>query len=742
MSTGTLAVGSQPSATTGAVQYHVRASDLAPVARIAGAGPLAGSLAVEGTANGGLANLGVRATVTGRQLAAGGAVVGTVTAHVAGDGIGGARARADVDAHTEDLQAIGRHFAALDARAHWEQHGAARATATATVRAQEDARHRHELDLSAALEPAERRVTISALRLDLGDDTWRAEGTPVVTQRGSRIGVDRLALRSARGLVRIDGEAGTTGAQNLDLHIEDFDLATFEKNLQAKVSGRLSATAHLGGSAAAPDVQAHVTIAAPTIEQVRYESAAVDATIGGGRAAVRARVVQNGPRQLALDAASPLRLSLSPFTYVASGSLSGTMQASAIDLTFLDPFIPQVSKLAGVLNADLALGGSVAAPEARGPLAITGGRAYVVPAGLTYDPVELRMTLEGTAVSIDTLSITSRKGTLRGGGNARLGSEGAAMDARFELDRFPLFANEYGEGVVSGWMWLAGTTAAPVVEGSLTTNRFVLLVPEQLPGSVRPPDPTITVVAGAAAPVPRPVAAAEPAPPELPTAARPPTPGIYDRAAITVQIDIPRDAWIRRSDTDTVRGWYTFQGKTFTLEEGRVSFTGQDLNPVLELTARYTAGDYTVRIKIGGTLTKPTLTLESEPALEQADILSVLLFGKPASDLSRGESAGLREQAIGVASSYVASGLRESVANALGVDILQFQTGGQGVEGSSVSMGKYVAPDVFVTLAHRFARQGVQELRIEYRFRPHWSIETSSDTLGESGLDVYWKKRY
>jgi len=58
------------------------------------------------------------------------------------------------------------------------------------------------------------------------------------------------------------------------------------------------------------------------------------------------------------------------------------------------------------------------------------------------------------------------------------------MDARFELDRFPLFANEYGEGVVSGWVWLAGTTAAPVVEGSLTTNRFVLLVPEQLPGSV------------------------------------------------------------------------------------------------------------------------------------------------------------------------------------------------------------------------------------------------------------------
>lgn len=762
---GTVAVGSQPTAATGALQYRVRASDLAPVGRIVGAGPLAGSLAVEGTANGGLGNLGVRATIDGRQLAVGGAVVGTLAGHVAGDGIGGARARADVDAHANDVHAAGRHFATLDASGHWEQQTATRSMATATLHAQEDARHLHEVVLSAALDPSERRVTISSLRLDLGDDTWRAEGTPVVTQRGTRVAIDRLALRSTRGLVRIDGEAGTTGAQNLDLRLEGFDLATFEKNLQTKVSGSLSATAHLGGSAAAPDVQAHVTIAAPTVEQVRYESAAVEATIGGGRAAVTARVVQAGPRQLALDASSPVRLSLSPFTYAASGALAGTLRADAIDLTFLGPFLPQVSKLAGVLNADLALGGSVAAPEARGPLAITGGRAYVVPAGLTYDPVEVRLTLEGTAVSIDTLSITSRKGTLRGGGNARMGSEGAAMDARFELDRFPLFANEYGEGVVSGWVWLAGTTAAPVVEGSLTTNRFVLLVPEQLPGSVRPPDPTITVVAAGAA-KPQPIAATEPAGPPAPPVPPAPKPGVYDRAAITVQIDIPRDAWIRRSDTDvelrgwmtawkkpeqelalagvidTVRGWYTFQGKTFTVEEGRVSFTGQDFNPVLELTARYTAGDYTVRIKIGGTLAKPTLTLESEPALEQADILSVLLFGKPANELSKGESAGLREQAIGVASSYVAKGLTQSVGRALGVDVLQFQTGGQGVQGASVSVGKYVAPNVFVTLAHRFAKQGVQEVRVEYSFRPHWSVESSSDTVGETGVDVFWKRRY
>ncbi len=234
---------------------------------------------------------------------------------------------------------------------------------------------------------------------------------------------------------------------------------------------------------------------------------------------------------------------------------------------------------------------------------------------------------------------------------------------------------------------------------------------------------------------------------------------------MTVQIAVPRDAWVRRSDANVelqgwmtawkkpggelhlagdiegVRGWYAFQGKKFTLSEGRVRFSGQGLDPVLDITATHTAGDYLVRLKVGGTVTKPTLALESEPALDQADVLSVLLFGAPASQLSRSQSVGLREQALGIAGGYVASELRQSVANALGVDDLQFDTGTAGLQDARVSVGKYVADDIFVSLAHRFG-QSVEEVRIEYVIRPEWSLETSTDTLGRSAVDLLWKRRY
>jgi len=274
---------------------------------------------------------------------------------------------------------------------------------------------------------------------------------------------------------------------------------------------------------------------------------------------------------------------------------------------------------------------------------------------------------------------------------------------------------------------------------------------------VRQPDPTIVVI-GPGAP------AAE-APPSV---SPPPlsVPGIVDRAAVTVHLAVPRNAWIRRSDANVelegwmtawkkpheafrlagdirgVRGWYVFQGKKFTFAEGSVRFSGQGLDPVLDIAATHTAGEYLVRLRVGGTMTKPSLRLESEPALDQADVLAVLLFGAPANQLSRTQSTGLGEQALGIAGGYVASELRQSVADALGVDDLQFDTGTTGLADARVSIGKYVADDIFVSLAHRFGAQSAEELRIEYVVRPGWSLEMSTDTLGHSGIDLFWKRRY
>src|SRR5207247_9885044 len=87
-------------------------------------------------------------------------------------------------------------------------------------------------------------------------------------------------------------------------------------------------------------------------------------------------------------------------------------------------------------------------------------------------------------------------------------------------------------------------------------------------------------------------------------------------------------------------------------------------------TAGYRTPGYRITVHITGSADKPNLLFTSDPPLEQADILSVILFGKPARELGRGQSLALQQQALQIATGYVVPELRNSVMNVLGLDTL------------------------------------------------------------------------
>ena len=118
---------------------------------------------------------------------------------------------------------------------------------------------------------------------------------------------------------------------------------------------------------------------------------------------------------------------------------------------------------------------------------------------------------------------------------------------------------------------------------------------------------------------------------------------------------------------ESVRGWYSFHGRKFSLERGYIYFTGQTpVDPSLDIVMRHTVGEYRVDIVLGGTAHSPELTLRSEPALEQADVLALLMFGKTTTALTSGEKASLQSQALQTAAGYIANDLRQSLAKYVG----------------------------------------------------------------------------
>jgi translocation and assembly module TamB len=259
------------------------------------------------------------------------------------------------------------------------------------------------------------------------------------------------------------------------------------------------------------------------------------------------------------------------------------------------------------------------------------------------------------------------------------------------------------------------------------------------------PDPTIEVVGREEGPAPPPAA---------------PSVDVADALSLDVQVSIDRDAWIRRNDADVelrgkirlgkeayqplfvtgeirlVRGWYAFQGRRFDLDEGRIIFGGDvPPDPQLGITAINKTGEYEVKVEITGRASAPALALSSEPPLEQADILSLLVFGRPARDLGHEQSVDLQRKAISLASGYVMPELRQSVMKTLGLDT--FEVGDEGVRA-----GRYVTRDVFVSLAQDFTGRAGQVVGVDYAVSRRMSLKLSTSTRGDSAVDLLWRRRY
>lgn len=133
--------------------------------------------------------------------------------------------------------------------------------------------------------------------------------------------------------------------------------------------------------------------------------------------------------------------------------------------------------------------------------------------------------------------------------------------------------------------------------------------------------------------------------------------------------------------------------------------------------------------------------------MSQADILWVLMFGRPASELNSGQKASLQSQAATIAGSYAANALGQQAADALGLQALQLS-----VENGMAAVGTYLTQDVFLSASQNVAPQTEQvpgqpsqKATIQYYLTKHFEVDTSEsrNSLGNaSELDLLWHTTY
>jgi translocation and assembly module TamB len=197
---------------------------------------------------------------------------------------------------------------------------------------------------------------------------------------------------------------------------------------------------------------------------------------------------------------------------------------------------------------------------------------------------------------------------------------------------------------------------------------------------------------------------------------------------VTKNVDGPV---ILRGTADTVRGFYEFQGRRFTVQrDGALRFRGEpSINPSIDVTAERLIPNtgVTARVHVTGTSRAPQIALSSDPPLDEADILSLIVFNRNINDLGTGERASLAETAGGIASGFVAQSLGKSIGKALDVDLFEITASDPqtGETAGGVTVGKQVSDKAFVRFRQQFGQRSFTEFMMEYQLARFLRLETS-----------------
>ncbi|MGB5306129.1 MAG: translocation/assembly module TamB domain-containing protein [Gammaproteobacteria bacterium] len=187
-----------------------------------------------------------------------------------------------------------------------------------------------------------------------------------------------------------------------------------------------------------------------------------------------------------------------------------------------------------------------------------------------------------------------------------------------------------------------------------------------------------------------------------------------------------------QGELNIIDGQYKLYGTELDIEKGRLVFAGGPIgNPGLEMRVVRKTGDVLAGVRVTGTAETPKLNLFSDPAMEQSDVLSYLLLGIPTSKASGAQGAALS----GAAASLGLTGgdwLANKLGGAFGLEEMRIESG-ESVEESSLVLGKYLSPRMYISYAVGLFDQ-LNTFRIRYSLSKRWAVQTEAGVA--TGADL------
>jgi translocation and assembly module TamB len=554
----------------------------------------------------------------------------------------------------------------------------------------------------------------------------------------------RLRLSVGDGQADLDADVGGDLA-NLRAELTGVSLTALNPDLAGKIDARVA----LNGSGPVLSGDFNAVLAGARERGSRPDQA-LNAQIRGALRDNQMTITATSSNSLGLRAEAevtlPTEASAKPFHLAIdrTRAVHGQFLAQGEIKPLWDLLGSSERSVSGKVDAQGTLAGTLADPRLTGRASLEGGRVDDGQTGFSLRDVAVRMALADNAIDVSQASGgDGQGGSVSGSGRISLARDGLGS-FRLDLKGFRVIDNDLASATASGQTTInRGADGKVKLVGALTLDRADVSAQTKTPAGVV----TMDVVERN-----------RPDEMDQGVEARKVVPG--SGMALDVTLKAPRRIFVRGRGLDVelsldahvggstnsptlggearvVRGEYDFAGKRFEFDDGGTVRLATQIDRIrLDLTATREDPTLTAVVRIQGTAAKPEITLTSKPELPSDEVLSQVLFGSSAANLTPLEAAQLASALAALAGGggFDVIGNLRSLA---GLDRLSFA---ESATGMTVSGGKYVTDDVYVEIIGG-GREG-PSAQVEWRVRRALSLVSKIGSQGDTQLSVRWRKDY
>ncbi|WP_297510447.1 translocation/assembly module TamB domain-containing protein [uncultured Caulobacter sp.] len=552
----------------------------------------------------------------------------------------------------------------------------------------------------------------------------------------------RLRLAIDRGTADVDADLGGAAAM-LKARLAGVALTAFDPDLDGDIDGDFNLRGQ--GDKLAGDFTMRLANAR---ERGAKADQGLDAKVHGELTDTQLTIVADGDNRQGLKAEAnlvlPVEASAQPLSLMINTKrgVQGTFLAQGEIKPLWNLLMGADRSLSGRINLRASLGGTLADPRLIGSATLDSGGFDDGQTGFRLRNVTLRAALADNAIDVSqAIGEDGQGGSISGAGRISLARDGVG-NFKLDMKSFRLIDNDLASAVATGQAAVNRSSDGKIkLTGAVTLDRADVSAQTKTPAGVvamevvernRPPDL------------------------DQGLQRRAPTGGMI----LDLDLKAPRRVFVRGRGLDVelsmnahvggtslaptlsgvarvVRGEYDFAGKRFAFDDDGVVYLSTQLDHIrLDLSATRQDTALTAVVKIQGTAAKPEITLTSKPELPSDEVLSQVLFGASAAQLTPIEAAQLASALAALAGGggFDVIGNLRSFAR---LDRLAFA---ESATGMTVAGGKYVTDDVYVEIIGG-GREG-PAAQVEWRIRRTLSLVSRIGGQNDAKLSVRWRKDY